>query len=280
MINALSIDLEDWYHPELIKAFINTATKSAQIEEAVSPIMDLLDRYNVKATFFVLGEVARANPQLIKKIYSKGHEIASHGMNHVPLWRLNRENFAKQLDDFQALVREIVGGNITIKGFRAPSFSLDESTSWALEVLKEKGYKYDSSIFPFKNKLYGVNGAPLKIYEPSVSDIRLNSRGGGFMEFPLAVYEFCGIRIPVSGGAYFRFMPLFLIKMLLKRINKTRPFVFYLHPWESCRLTPRVKGISGSNYLITYWGIPGVLNKFEKLLNAFSFKPVCEVLGV
>lgn len=280
MMNALSIDLEDWYHPELIRRAAKGCKESTQIIDSTIPLLNILDRYNIKATFFILGDIAKSNPELIRKIHSQGHEIACHGMNHVPLWELDKDDFAKQLDDFKILISELIGKHIRIKGFRAPSFSLDNSTKWAIEALKEKGYLYDSSIFPVRNKLYGLNGTPLEIYRPSLTDLRKRNPEFDFLEFPLAVCDIFGIKIPVAGGFYFRIMPLSLLKNLLKRINKNRPFVFYLHPWESYSYTPRIKGLSAVDYFITYWGISGVLKKLEDLLKPFSFKPICEVLGV
>lgn len=278
--NGLSIDLEDWYHPELVRKNIPKEEVFPQIEESSEPILKLLAKYKIHATFFILGNSAQKAPNLIRRIHSYGHEISSHGMSHRPLWELDRESFAEELDDFKEVIRGIVGEKVKIKGFRAPSFSMDNSTKWALEVLKGKGYLYDSSIFPVKNKLYGLNGAPLDVYRPSLIDLKKSDLESEFLEFPLAVCDIFGVKIPVAGGFYFRTMPLFLLKSLLKKINKNRPFVFYLHPWETYEHTPRVKGLSVVDYFITYWGIRGVLGKLEELLRSFSFKPICEVLGV
>lgn len=279
MKNAFSVDLEDWYHPQLLKGKVKPQQRRSQIVDSTTPILQLLDRYKIRATFFVLGEVARENPDLIKRIYSQGHEIGSHGMSHKPFWEIGKDGFCQELDEFARLMNKILGNRVCIKGYRAPSFSLDNSTKWALEVLKKKGYMYDSSIFPVKNKLYGLNGAPLEVYRPSLSNLKNCDSKSDFLEFPLAVCDILGVRIPVAGGFYLRAMPLFLLKGFLKRINKNRPFVFYLHPWETYGHTPRIKGLSAVNYFITYWGIGSVLTKLEDLLKSFSFKPICEVLG-
>lgn len=278
--NALSIDLEDWYHPELVRKNLPEKEIFSQIEKSSGPILELLAKYKVRATFFILGQVAEEAPALINRIYEAGHEIASHGMSHRPLWELNKGDFSKELGDFRDLIKKIIGKDIKIKGFRAPSFSLDNSTKWALEVLKEKGYAYDSSIFPMKNKLYGLNGAPLKIYRPSPVDLRKDDDGFGLLEFPLTIGNMFGVKVPVAGGFYFRVIPFLLFKNCLRKINYTRPFVFYLHPWESYYGTPRVKGLSAADHFITYWGTSSILRKFEDILKYFSFKPICEVLGV
>jgi len=280
MKNALSIDLEDWYYPELLRKHLDTNDIQVRIEESTRPILKLLDKYHAHATFFILGEVARKNPEFVRNIYDSGHEIGSHGMSHKPLWELDRASFSEELDDFKEIIKISIKDDIKIKGYRAPSFSLDNSTKWALEVLKEKGYLYDSSIFPARNKLYGLNGAPLEIYKPSVVNLKSNDPESNFLEFPLTVYDLFGFRVPVAGGFYFRVMPFFLFSNFLKRINRSRPFIFYLHPWESCKLTPRVKSISKIDYFITYWGISGVLKKLEALLKKFKFCPIHEVLGL
>jgi polysaccharide deacetylase family protein (PEP-CTERM system associated) len=280
IVNALSIDLEDWYHPELVRTYVSGEEIFSQIEDSSGPILELLAKYNIQATFFILGQVAQQAPALINRIYREGHEIASHGMSHRPLWELNAESLARELDDFTEVIGGIINEPVKIKGFRAPSFSLDDSTKWALEVLGKKGYIYDSSIFPMKNKLYGLNGASLEIYRPSPVDLRRHDSDFKLLEFPLAICDVFGFRVPVAGGFYFRLMPLSLLKGCLKKINETRPFVFYFHPWEICDRTPRVKGLSAADYFITYYGIGSTLRKLEDILKSFLFKPVCEVLGV
>lgn len=280
MINAFSVDLEDWYHPELLRKKVRPEQRVSQIEYSTNSILQLLDKYNIKATFFVLGETARENKDLIREIHLRGHEIASHGMSHRPLWEIGRDGFCQEMDEFTHLMNGILGEGICIKGYRAPSFSLDNSTKWALEVLKKKGYKYDSSIFPVKNKLYGLNGAPLGVYSPSFLDLKRVDSEESPLEFPLSVFDFFGLKIPVAGGFYFRVMPLCLVKKILKKINKSRPFVFYLHPWECDSKIPRVKGLSLVDYFITYWGISRTFRKLEDLLDSFSFGPICEVLEV
>ena len=281
MINALSIDVEEWYHPELLRSSLKDDEKTSQISKSIMPILGLLDKYATKATFFVLGEVAEKNPDVIKTIYAKGHEIASHGMSHKPLWEIGEGGFAQEIQQFDRVIKNILGEEINIRGFRAPSFSLDNSTRWALGILKKNGYAYDSSVFPLRNKLYGVKDAPLDIYKPSLADLRKVDPEFDFMEFPLPACDLFGLRTPVAGGFYFRVMPLWLLKTLLKKINRQkRPFVFYLHPWESDNNIPRVKDLSPLNYFITYWGVHRILNKLEDLLKTFSFVPIREVLKV
>lgn len=280
MINALSVDIEDWYYPELVRNRVAPEMRRPMAAEAVKPVLELFEKKQVKATFFILGEVAVEDPDLVRGIHSMGHEIASHGMSHRPLWELGREGLKKELDEFERLMKDILGSSFRAKGFRAPSFSLDNSTRWAIEVLKDKGYLYDSSIFPVRNKLYGLSGAPLEIYSPSFADLKEKDPGSGVLEFPLAACEMLGMRIPVAGGFYFRAIPLLLLKKCLRKINRRRPFVFYFHPWEAYASTPRISGLSPADNFITYWGIGSFLKKLENLIDSFSFAPLCRVLGL
>lgn len=278
--NAFTVDLEDWFHPELVRHRVRPQQRQSMIAAPTREIMKLLNKHNTKGTFFVLGDVGKRNPDLIREIYSEGHEIASHGMSHRPLWDLDKDSFAKEMDEFDTLLKNIIGKSIQIKGYRAPSFSLDNSTRWALDVLKERGYLYDSSVFPFKNMLYGLDGAPLEIYRPSLCDLTAIDPSNTFFEFPVAVCDVFGLKIPVGGGFYFRAIPFIILKRLLRNITRNRPFVFYLHPWECDNKIPRVGGLSPLDYFITYCGIHRTLRKLEAILGSFSFAPISEVLGL
>jgi hypothetical protein len=164
MINALSFDLEEWYHSELVEG---RRSNFSQATEATQPILDLLDRYQTKASFFIVGEVAEQNPDLVRSISQRGHEIGCHTFSHSLLWRLDEGLFRKELVHFHFVIEKILG-EIKIKGFRAPCFSLDNKSKWALKVLSDFGYQYDASIFPAKiNPLYGIKGAPAQPYRIS-----------------------------------------------------------------------------------------------------------------
>ncbi len=277
MINALSIDLEDYYHPELVRKHI--ATIEPRITESAGKILSLLNKYNVKATFFILTDVAKKNPALIKRIHAEGHEIASHGSTHTPLWDLTPEAFEQELKDSRYTITQILGPEVDMKGFRAPTFSLDNKTKFALPILFSNGFTYDTSIFPAKTPLYGVPDAPCKLYKVDENDVAKEKQGGILIEFPLTVYRKFGISIPISGGFYLRAIPYFLLKRLLKATNKKgHPFVIYFHPWEIDPQTPRIKTISLKNQLITYYGINDALQKIEKLLNDFQFQPMANVI--
>ena len=280
MLNALSIDLEDWFHAELVRSRLGTSRPERRVHWAVEPILTLLQRYHVRATFFVLGDVLQHHPDLVRRIHEEGHEIGSHGWSHRPLWTLDRERFAWELEEFDREIGAIVPPE-SVVGFRAPTFSLDERTHWALPILRAHGYRYDSSIFPLRTYLYGVTDCPPGPYHPTEDQLTEDHPGVSFLEFPLSAYRLAGFNVPVCGGFYLRAMPLALLRHLLGRINAAGyPTVIYLHPWEADVGTPRITGLSPMTRFVTYYNARSVLYKLEALLQSFSFAPLVEVLGV
>jgi peptidoglycan-N-acetylglucosamine deacetylase len=278
--NALTIDLEDWFHPELVRGHLDSGLPEGRLPEIVPSLLSLLNRYRVKATFFILGEVASQFPSLVQRIDEEGHEIGCHGMSHLMLGDLGQEGFKKELKDFRNLIRKILG-DVTIRGYRAPTFSLNPNTRWALPILRDFGYRYDSSIFPkklFWNPLYGLDHAPRRPYRISFDDLRREDPESPLWEFPAAIAQVVGIDLPVSGGFYLRALPAFLFRWALKRINEEGPFYVYLHPWELDERTPRVTlpFLSGK---ATYYGIKGAFPKLEGLLKMFSFSRMDEILN-
>jgi polysaccharide deacetylase family protein (PEP-CTERM system associated) len=275
-INALSIDLEEWYHSELVGG---RKSPSSQAAEATQPILDLLDRYQTKASFFVVGEVAEKNPRLIQSIFERGHEIGCHTFSHKLVWNLDENLFRGELERFQTVIERILG-KVRIRGFRAPCFSIDNRNKWALKVLMDFGYQYDASIFPVKiNPLYGVSGAPTRSYRISLEDVRREDPQSPLMEFPLCPLIIGGLRIPISGGFYLRILPTPFLYWGLTRINRSQPFLVYFHPWEGYEKTPRFK-LPLHSRVITYYGISSALKKFEFLLRHFKFGRVDQVLGL
>lgn len=273
MKNAFSIDLEFWYSGEPYRDYLPSKIED-QINDSISPLLKLLKKYNAMATFFVLGEVAEKFPSLIKAIYEKGHEISSHGYSHKKLYVLNKKSFENELKKSVDLITSIIKEKPI--GYRAPSFSMNNSTIWALDVLKKLGFKYDSSVFPIKTRLYGVPDAPLAPYKPSQEDIAKIDNSNTIIEFPLSVIRLIR-NIPISGGHYFRLLPFWFIKSAINQVNKSRPFIFYIHPWETCPKTPRLDIPLPQNFF-AYYGINSMLKKIEKLLKEFKFAPIKEVL--
>ena len=274
MMNALTIDLEPWHASEFLAKYL-PEEKDDQIEEAVRPILELLDKNKTRATFFVLGSVAEKYPEVVREIYDKGHEIASHAYSHNTLDKLGETKFEEEIEKSVGLLESITGEKPI--GFRAPSFSINNSTKWAFKILKDYAFKYDSSIFPIKTMLYGVPNAPLHPYRPSMNDVAQHDPDGDIIEFPMTVFKL-GKNIPVAGGFYLRILPLWFLKLAIKRVNKNRPAIIYVHPWETYPHTPRLK-IPLFSKFVTYYGINSALKKFEGLLKTFKFTPVSEVLN-
>jgi polysaccharide deacetylase family protein (PEP-CTERM system associated) len=276
VINALTIDLEEWYHSELVEGRRSTVSRVA---EATRPILDLLDQHQAKASFFVVGEVAERNPELIQSIFQRGHEIGCHGYSHTLLWQLDEGLFREELRRFHSVVGGILG-EVRMKGFRAPCFSLDNRTKWVLRVLLDFGYQYDSSIFPVKlSPLYGMSGAPARPYRISLEDLRKEDPRSPLIEFPISLLTFGKLRIPIAGGGYFRMYPLPLLYWGLKRLSRHRSFLIYYHPWEGDPKTPRLK-LSVSNRIRSYYGVPAALKKLEFLLKHFKFTRIDHILGL
>jgi peptidoglycan-N-acetylglucosamine deacetylase len=275
-INALSFDLEEWYHSELVEG---KRSPFSQAEEATRPILDLLDQYQTKASFFVVGEVAEQNPHLIQSIYEGGHEIGCHTFSHKLVWNLDENHFRGELERFRSVIEKILG-KVKIKGFRAPCFSIDNRNRWALKVLSSFGYQYDASIFPVKiNPLYGVSGAPTQPYRISLEDVREEDPQSPLMEFPMSPLKIGRLKIPIAGGVYLRMLPLPFLFWGLKRMNRQHSFIIYFHPWESHEKTPRLK-LPIYKRVISYYGIPSALRKLEFLLKHFRFARVDQVLGL
>lgn len=273
MKNALVIDLEHWYSNEFLTEYL-PSEKVDQDIEAVMPILDLLDKYNVRATFAVLGTFAERHPEIVEYVFNKGHEIQSHAYSHKTLHELGKDAFEDEVKRSIYLLESITGQGPL--GFRAPSFSIDNSTKWALEILEKYGFKYDSSVFPIKTMLYGEPRAPLNIYRPSKEDVTKHDSRGGIVEFPMTVLNF-GVKIPISGGFYLRILPIWFVKLGIRHVNRKRPAIVYIHPWETYPYTPRLKLPIFSKF-IAYYGISTSLSKLEILLNEFQFSSIKEVL--
>lgn len=278
IVNALSLDFEEWYHPELVRRHLRGIHRTNRSGRTVSFLLDLMEKYGHRCTVFLLSETVEAYPDLIREIEQRGHEIAFHGHTHRTLHEHTPESFAAEIRTFLRILED-AGVESVPKGYRAPTFSLDGSTSWVLGVLEENGFLYDSSIFPARMRLYGVKGAPLGIYHPVPGDLR-RSRDSGIVEFPLSVARLGRARLPASGGVYFRLLPLCISRLLLRAINREgRPFVFYFHPWEMDPGIPRLP-IGKLNAFMTYTGVGGMAAKVEKLLADFNFDRMDSVLGV
>lgn len=263
----LTFDLEFWYNSQFLENYLSESGENFNdyFTESLYPLLDLLKKKNILATFFVLGIAAEKYPEAIKKIYNDGHEIACHGYSHKRLEKLRPEEFEKEIATAVNLLEKITGQKPI--GFRAPNFSLSNKTKWALNILEKYGFQYDSSIFPFKTQMYGNSKAPLGAY-------RISNR---ILELPVAVLEIFGLRIPVGGGFYFRFMPFFIYNFFLKMIRRERLPILYFHPHEFYDFIPKIKAPFWKIKL-KYYGVKNGFKKLEKLLDEFEFMPLKEYI--
>ena len=272
MKNAFTVDLEDWYNVTNFSRVIRRedwVKMESRIDRNTGELLDLLSRREVKATFFVLGWIAERHPVLIKDIASRGHEIATHGYSHRLLSEMTPVVFSEELAKSLEVLKKLVGQEII--GFRAPSFSLTKETSWAVEILRRNGIKYDSSVFPTSiHPDYGVGSSPLTVY----------SLEGGVLEVPLSCLPLLKVHVPFGGGAYFRILPYALTKRFIKAFNrKIGPVIFYVHPWELDPGQPRVK-VSAQKRFRHYRNLQKTHARLEKLLSDFEFTTIREVIGL
>jgi len=273
---SFSFDIEDWYHSQLLRAHERHTHGETVVRAGTEVILDLLDKHGIRATFFMLGEVVRDHPDIVRRMVQEGHELGCHGMGHQPLWHLTPESFRAELREFRSIVEAAVG-SFPVSGFRAPTFSLDRRTAWALEVLREEGYAYDSSIFPARVKMYGLPEAPVGIYRPSRTDLARHDPSGTLVEFPVAIGEWAGFRLPVGGGFYLRALPFALFVASLDRILEHRPFNLYLHPRECAPEVKRLR-LPPVDAIITYINLHTVIGKLEHLFTRYRFVTMREVL--
>ena len=266
-MNLLGIDFEEWFHPELIQKYIETKNHELSVVNGIDKILELLRKHDTYATFFIVGELLEARPELLDKILDHDHEIAFHTMYHHRLDNMkNKQEFVEEIKKFAELTSN------KSKGFRAPSFSLNYSSAWAIDALVENGYQYDSSIVPAKTKLYGMPNAELHPYKITSRDLEKDNHDGKLIEFPLLTRKFFNFSVPVAGGFFIRLLPLrWIEKTIEKNETKKIPSTFYIHSWE---LTPEYMKkvpLSKSDNFITYHNLEKSSSRLEKLLKKFDF---------
>lgn len=274
VVNAFSVDVEDYFQVSALASAISRdewPKRELRVERNTEILLDLLAERNLRGTFFVLGWIADARPALVKRIAAAGHEVASHGYSHQLIYRQTQAEFREETTRSKQLLEDLIGAPVI--GYRAASFSITGQSLWALDVLIDLGFQYDSSVFPIRHDRYGI---PDALPEPHV--IRAPS-GRGLAEFPMSAASFLGLKVPVSGGGYFRIFPYWLIRAGLRQINEEarRPFTFYLHPWEVDPGQPRVK-VGALSRFRHYTNLDKCEPRLRKLLGEFKFSTMRDVL--
>lgn len=273
-INAITIDVEDYFHVSNFASIIPHKTwknYELRVVKNTKKMLTILDEYNTKATFFVLGWLAERIPELVQEIFEKGHEIASHGYTHQVLYEQGPYWFRIDVARSKHILEEIT--NSPVNGYRAPSFSITNKTLWALKILLEEGYQYDSSIFPIQDHdRYGMPNA-----NPFLHLIKLGEKDK-LVEFPLSTTMALGKRFPIAGGGYLRLLPYAFMKWGIRRINRQGfPAIVYIHPWELDADQPRVK-VDWVTRLRHYGNISKTEGKLRTLLHDFKFSTIQSVI--
>ena len=267
-MNAFTVDLEDWYQgltstnrrPELWPEL------ESRVVEATRTLLAILRAHDVKATFFTLGYLADHHPALVEEVIAEGHEIGIHGYWHRFVSRMTRDEFAKEIDHALEAITRVTGEQPL--GHRAPYFSINADTPWAFEVLASRGFRYDSSVFPTRNMLYGYPGAPRFPYHPEGVDL---------LEFPATTARYAGRSLPVAGGFYTRVLPYALVASGIRQVNKQgQPAILYVHPWE-LDTSQKYDQVTTRERITHYFGRGGLQSKLEKLFAEFEFVPVREL---
>lgn len=263
--NILTIDLEEWFHANYHANVFDQGKKYiATVHENTKRLLELFEKSNSRATFFVLGYVAENHPELIREISARGHEIASHGYGHQLVYQQTREEFRADVRKSVCLLENLL--QVKVKGYRAPSWSISDDSLWALEELAKLGLMYDASVFPIKTYLYGMPSSPRFAYRPEIKRSNLN-----LIEIPASTVRIFNKNIPFSGGFYFRVLPYSFISYGIKRLNNEgEPAIIYLHPREIDPNQPHLK-LNLTERLIHYWGISECEKKLTRLLQEYRF---------
>jgi polysaccharide deacetylase family protein (PEP-CTERM system associated) len=272
--NAMSVDVEEHFQ---VAAFEGQVQRDAwerhpsRVAENTTRVLDLFDRLGVRATFFVLGWVAERHPGLIRRIVDGGHELASHGYDHTRVHQLTPPQFRADVVKTRHILEDI--GGVPIRGYRAPSYSINGRNLWAHDVLLETGHVYSSSIYPIRHDLYGMPDAPRFAF-------RL--RPGAILEIPVTTIEWFGAKLPAGGGGYFRLLPYGVYSRALRRVNERdrQPGMFYFHPWEVDPAQPRIDGAPLRSRFRHYTNLHTMEARLERLLRDFRWGRMDEVFGV
>ena len=271
IINAMSVDVEDYFQVSAFEKHISRNDWDAmqcRVDGNTHRILDIFASNNVHATFFTLGWVAKRYPELVKRIVSEGHELASHGFSHMRVMQQTPQEFREDIVSAKKLLEDISG--VEIKGYRAPSYSIGKKNLWALDILYETGHRYSSSIYPIKHDLYGIPGAPRFVHHYC---------DGKLLEIPITTIQLWGKTIPCGGGGFFRLYPYSLSKWAIRRVNNIdqKPAVFYFHPWEIDPQQPRQTQANMKSKFRHYLNLERMEARIIRMLTDFKWAPMDQV---
>jgi len=270
--NAMSIDVEDYFQVSAFAPHIRREdwdTLPCRVERNVDLILGLLDETNAKATFFTLGWIAERYPQVVRRIVDNGHELASHGYGHQRASDLTPEQFRADITRAKHILEDL--GSVAIRGYRAPSFSINRKNWWAVEELENAGYVYSSSIYPVRHDHYGMPDAPRFPHRPNGE--------AGIFELPPTTVPLMGRNWPAAGGGWFRLLPYSMSRWMLNRVNTEdrAPCMFYFHPWEIDAGQPRQSGLSARTRFRHYVNLQRMPGRLRQLLTDFEWDRVDRV---
>jgi polysaccharide deacetylase family protein (PEP-CTERM system associated) len=265
LVNAMSVDVEDYFQVSAFEGHIDREDwdgLECRVEGNVERILELFDRHGVSTTFFTLGWVAERYPSLVRRIVASGHELASHGYEHVRVHDQTPAEFREDVRRAKKILEDISGE--PVKGYRAASYSIGARTLWALDELEAAGYLYSSSIYPIRHDLYGMPEAPRFAFR---------HRGDGILEIPISTARLFRINVPSGGGGYFRLLPYPVFRSAIRRIHTRdkKPCVFYFHPWEIDAAQPRQENLGWKTRFRHYLNLERMEHRLERLLSDFRW---------
>lgn len=268
-VHAMTCDVEDYFQVSAFEGLVpreDWTKLECRIPRNIDTALTLLDETGTKATFFTLGWVARHCPEVVRRIVDAGHELASHGMEHRRVWSQTPTEFLQDASTAKKLLEDVGGQAVT--GYRAASWSIDERTPWAHEVLAEAGYRYSSSIYPVRHDHFGMPNAQRSAHEID-----------GLLEVPASTAKLLGRNIPAAGGGYFRLYPLVFSQWLIRKHNdeSAGPFVFYFHPWELDPAQPRMEGATSKARFRHYLNLGKFRSRLASLLREFNWGRMDEI---
>jgi polysaccharide deacetylase family protein (PEP-CTERM system associated) len=273
-VNAMSVDVEDYFQVEAFANVVDRASwesRECRIPQNIDRILEVFDAAGVHATFFTLGWVAERFPGVIRAILAGGHELASHGYRHIRADSQSRPEFLEDISSARKLLEDV--GGAAVLGYRAASFSIGRNNLWALELLREAGYLYSSSINPIRHDLYGMSEAPRFAFRATSQSV---------LELPVTTVEAGGMRLPCGGGGFFRLLPYWLFRRAVRRVNTVdqQPTIFYFHPWEVDPEQPRIAGASLRSRVRHYLNLRVMEKRLRRLTREFRWERIDTVFGL